>query len=773
MPSQIGRYRIVDRIGRGAMGVVYSAHDEMMGRPVALKVLMADLESDQDTRARFYREAQAAARLLHPNIITIFDAGEDQGRSYIAMQLLKGWPLSAYLSRPEAAPLERKLDLMVQICEGLAAAHGRDIVHRDLKPGNLFVQTDGLLKILDFGVARLADSSMTAAGVMLGTPDYMSPEQARGTQVDARSDVFSAGAVFYFMLTGRKPFPGPDLPAVLHQLQFEPPAAIPESSAPADLSAIVLHAMEKDAANRPPRINEVLASLVRFRRRYQAETRTLAASARTQYEIIESLSTTLDDAAVPLSLDQAPADSPVLRNLRERFPILTQRGGPGLDVIPFDRNRVTVMLQELESERQRLVTDLEQRRTHAALLDAGHRALAAGDPREALRQFEAVLAVFPASTRARTLADSCRAKASEQEARDRELEHLVSEARRAYDSRDWAAATRLCEQALELAPQQAAAATLLGDVEHAIVRERRRRTLMLQRFLDRAARALEQHHFDEAASAVREAEALDPQNAAVAELHRRLDDARAAAEAAELLRQLTADEIRRARSLFRRGQREQALLQLRTFLASEPQVDDVRGELERLASLHQHLEAAAAQRRHRVMEVTAAARSFWERGLVGEALERAREAAMIDPADGGAVALLDELLEADLQRRLAAERAHSAEQRSAIAEPMLAAARDALARGHLDLALNAAAAAARIAPEREDAPSLTAELRSLVASEDADLATDFGETIVYDPPVQSDRPEPGPVAQAADTGGVLAQVNHWAADLLRRWPAKS
>ena len=182
VPSRIGRFRVLERIGRGAQGIVYAAQDEVIGRPVALKVLMADLESDPETRARFHREAQAAARLLHPNIISIFDAGEDQGRPFIAMQLLEGLPLAAYLERPEAGALERKLDLMIQMCEGLAAAHGQGIVHRDLKPSNLFVQNDGLLKILDFGVARFADSSMTPAGTILGTPDYMSPEQARGAR---------------------------------------------------------------------------------------------------------------------------------------------------------------------------------------------------------------------------------------------------------------------------------------------------------------------------------------------------------------------------------------------------------------------------------------------------------------------------------------------------------------------------------------------------------------------------------------------------------------
>lgn len=263
-PTHIGRFRITGKIGSGAMGVVYAADDEVMGRPVALKVLIADLESDPETRARFYREALAAARVLHPNVITIFDAGEDDGRSFIAMQLLHGAPLAQYLTRPEAAPLERKLDLMIQVCEGLSAAHAHGVVHRDLKPSNLFVQTDGLLKILDFGVARLADSSMTAAGTVLGTPDYMSPEQALGAQVSASSDIFSAGAVFHYMLSGSKPFKGPDLRSLLRQLATEDPEPLP--SVPPALADIVKRTMAKDPAGRPERVDDVLAMLLRCRR---------------------------------------------------------------------------------------------------------------------------------------------------------------------------------------------------------------------------------------------------------------------------------------------------------------------------------------------------------------------------------------------------------------------------------------------------------------------------------------------------------------------------
>src|SRR3954470_10169056 len=214
-PDRIGRYQVLDRIGRGAMGVVYRAHDNAMGRDVALKVLTADLEDDPDIRIRFHREAEAAARLSHPNIITIFDVGEDGDRFFIVMELLRGSTLRDFLKQSEPT-LPRKLDLMVQLCNGLGSAHNASIYHRDIKPGNIFVRSDGILKILDFGVARLASSSMTAAGFIVGTPDYMSPEQARGADIDGRSDIFSLGGVCYFMVTGRKPFPAEDLPTLFH-----------------------------------------------------------------------------------------------------------------------------------------------------------------------------------------------------------------------------------------------------------------------------------------------------------------------------------------------------------------------------------------------------------------------------------------------------------------------------------------------------------------------------------------------------------------------------
>ena len=250
LPERIGHYKITDRIGRGAMGVVYSGRDERTGRPVALKVMMTDLEGDKETRERFNREANVAGKMVHRNIINVYEAGEEDGRLYMVMELLEGETLNDYMKRVGNLPLEHALDLMMQVCEGLAIAHAHAIVHRDIKPGNLFVMRDGGLKILDFGVARLANSSMTASGFIVGTPDFMSPEQARGREIDQRSDVFSAGAVFYYMLSGVKPFSAPDLPAVLHRVNSENPPQLTPEQCPPGLWRILMKALAKQTSDR-------------------------------------------------------------------------------------------------------------------------------------------------------------------------------------------------------------------------------------------------------------------------------------------------------------------------------------------------------------------------------------------------------------------------------------------------------------------------------------------------------------------------------------------
>ena len=169
-PERIGRYRVVERIGKGAMGSVYSAIDEQLGRQVAVKLMLAAFEEDPDLRERFYREARITGQLTHRNIVTVFDLGEDDGRPFIVMELLDGKPLNEHLLSDVPPTLDDKLDLMMQALDGLQNAHQAGVVHRDIKPNNLLVLRDGTLKVLDFGVARLASSNLTAAGMLLGTP---------------------------------------------------------------------------------------------------------------------------------------------------------------------------------------------------------------------------------------------------------------------------------------------------------------------------------------------------------------------------------------------------------------------------------------------------------------------------------------------------------------------------------------------------------------------------------------------------------------------------
>jgi eukaryotic-like serine/threonine-protein kinase len=358
LPERIAHYKIVDRIGRGAMGVVYSARDERTLRPVAIKVMMADLEGDKETRMRFEREAKVAGDLLHRNVINVFEMGEEDGRLFMVMELLEGEPLNEYLKRTGRLSLERTLDMMMQVCEGLAVAHTHGIVHRDIKPGNLFVLKDGGVKILDFGVARLANSSMTASGFIVGTPDFMSPEQARGKPIDQRSDVFSAGAVFYYMLSGRKPFAAPDLPAVLHKVSSEDPQMLSADEAPPGLWRIILKALAKSTTDRYKDMGALLADLVRFEREYDGESRTLALSARNEARELVGLVTERLKLADKIGVVTDASESPFSDALLDRYPLLEERGPDALGVVPFRRSTLVEIRDDLARRKAEVVEEL-------------------------------------------------------------------------------------------------------------------------------------------------------------------------------------------------------------------------------------------------------------------------------------------------------------------------------------------------------------------------------------------------------------------------------
>ncbi len=212
-PSHIGKYEVQRRLGAGGMGSLYLARDPGLERLVAIKVLKDEYHDDQELRERFIREARSVARLRHENIIIVFDIGEADGLPFMAMEYIAGETLAQILRRTPTLPLPKRLVMVEELCAGLAHAHGAGIIHRDIKPANLMINAEGVLKILDFGIARLADSGMTQGGMMLGTANYMSPEQVAGPVVDHRSDIFATGAVLYSSSRWSRRFPAGSTPA--------------------------------------------------------------------------------------------------------------------------------------------------------------------------------------------------------------------------------------------------------------------------------------------------------------------------------------------------------------------------------------------------------------------------------------------------------------------------------------------------------------------------------------------------------------------------------
>ncbi len=254
--QQVGRYRIIKELGKGAMGVVYLAHDPQIGRKVAVKTIKpkegARPEEVAEGKARFLREAQAAGKLLHPNIVTIFDVFEDQGTMFIVMEYVEGILLDHFCVKGRLMQLETALTL---VCQGLSAldyAHRHGIVHRDIKPGNMIVVNGESLKVMDFGLAKEADAHLTQTGMVIGTPHYMSPEQIQGKLLDGRSDLFSMGVVLYEMVTGERPFRGEALSTIIYKILHETPTEPRQLNPdlPETLSRIIQRALNKNPEDR-------------------------------------------------------------------------------------------------------------------------------------------------------------------------------------------------------------------------------------------------------------------------------------------------------------------------------------------------------------------------------------------------------------------------------------------------------------------------------------------------------------------------------------------
>ncbi|HEU4529250.1 MAG TPA: Stk1 family PASTA domain-containing Ser/Thr kinase [Actinomycetota bacterium] len=280
-PVLAGRYRVERELGRGGMAKVYLGADTVLGRQVAIKLLAPQFAEDESFVQRFRREAQAAARLSNPNVVSVFDTGTDGGVHFIVMEYVEGRTLEDYLAGGGRIMPDRALEIAEDVCGALSAAHAQGVIHRDIKPGNIMLTPSGQVKVADFGIARMTTTAETVAqtAAVLGTASYLSPEQAQGEPVDGRSDIYSLGCVLYEMVTGRPPFLGDSPVAVASKHVLEQPtlpSKLNRDVSP-DLDAVILRAMAKNAANRYQTAEELRSDLERVRRGLPVETTPLLA----------------------------------------------------------------------------------------------------------------------------------------------------------------------------------------------------------------------------------------------------------------------------------------------------------------------------------------------------------------------------------------------------------------------------------------------------------------------------------------------------------------
>jgi eukaryotic-like serine/threonine-protein kinase len=263
--KKLGKYELLEEIGRGAMGAVYKAHDPTLGRFVAVKTIMGNLVGNTDLLDRFYQEARSAGTLQHPNIVTVYELGQRDDTPFIAMEFLEGESLDKLVDRGLVLPLSQKVGFIVPVCRALDYAHRRGIVHRDIKPGNVMLTKDGVIKVVDFGIARLVDASKTQTNIMIGTMGYMSPQQFRGERADQRSDIWAVGVMLYELLCLRRPFEGDDPPSLILNIVDENKHPLPVRDFAHDcspeLEALIGKMLRKDANERFQTMEEVLFEL--------------------------------------------------------------------------------------------------------------------------------------------------------------------------------------------------------------------------------------------------------------------------------------------------------------------------------------------------------------------------------------------------------------------------------------------------------------------------------------------------------------------------------
>jgi serine/threonine-protein kinase len=589
MLTKLGKYEIQGELGRGAMGIVYRAEDPRLGRPVALKTTTAEVAGNPNLLKRFHREAQAAAKLTHPNIVTIYEIDEANGVPFIAMEFLEGESLQKIIADRANIPILRKVHILIDTCKGLDYAHQHGIVHRDVKPGNIVVLNNGQVKIVDFGIARVGVSSMTRTGVVLGTVMYMSPEQVQGQTVDARSDVFSLGVVLYELLTYQAPFRGDDVPSIFFKIINEPPEAITKyiPQCPALLEQIVQRALAKDREER-----------------YQ--------SAEDMGFDLQRIGDSLKRDTIDVFLQQGQ------RSLRQGdFTIAKESLQKVLEIDSSHQLAKSLLAQVREQIQSR---QRAQKVDHN--LGQAKEALQAEQYEDALSLFEEVLRLDPGNKEAK----QCKQLAVERRDRSEKVRRHLERAEKLAAEADFQRAKAELEAVLTIEPGNAAALGMIDWVVKELTEQERLR--QVRQYLEGARAHLAGKNFVKALETLERAREIDPINIEVEALTR-------------LVRSSQEKEERRKVLVTRVAEIEEALSKGKLDLALacvEQALREFTDDAQVLRLHEQVLRRTEVDKKRRyVEEQLQAARDFVQKNQYSSALavlERAIQAVPDDPRLG-------------------------------------------------------------------------------------------------------------------------------------------
>src|SRR5229473_492751 len=456
--TKIGKYEVIEIIGKGGMGVVYKAMDNLIERLVAIKMMTGGFAENPDLLKRFYREAKSTGMLQHPNIVIVYELGDHEGSPYLVMEYLEGEPLDKIITTRRDVSMVEKLGYMIQCCSGLGYAHQRGIVHRDIKPANLMVLKDGNCKLVDFGIARIGDNSMTRTGQVVGTISYMSPEQINAQVVDGRTDIFSAGVMLYELLTGSLPVDSKDTASTLLKIIHEDPPPLKNyiQNYPPDLDELMKKALAKDREDRYATADDFAFDLSRVQEQLKrlmvsdyverAKTSIAKADLAKAKEILQLILKVDTQHAVAKELMQE-VQQRLQRQVRgEQIKQLRANAEGALsqkmfaDALSYAEQALSLDKSNTELINLRdvvLAAKQRQEKLDAALRKA-ESAQHSGDLDTALQAAEEALALDPDNTQVRNLHTSISKEVSEK-SKEKQLQSLLDEARKDISARQFTA----------------------------------------------------------------------------------------------------------------------------------------------------------------------------------------------------------------------------------------------------------------------------------------------------------------------------------------------